>query len=69
MTAAVETVGSVERLRTDGVSVRFGAIVAVDEVTFDVEAGELVRLIRSRPERTTLLDVISGIRPRRAGVC
>jgi branched-chain amino acid transport system ATP-binding protein len=68
MTATAEGTGSVERLRTDGVSVRFGAIVAVSDVTLSVGAGELVGLIGPNGAgKTTLFDVISGIRTPSSG--
>jgi branched-chain amino acid transport system ATP-binding protein len=68
MTATVEGTGTVERLRTDGVSVRFGAIVAVSDVTLSVGAGELVGLIGPNGAgKTTLFDVISGIRAPSSG--
>jgi branched-chain amino acid transport system ATP-binding protein len=68
MTATTGAPGTSERLRTAGVSVRFGAIVAVNDVTLSVDAGELVGLIGPNGAgKTTLFDVISGIRAPSSG--
>jgi branched-chain amino acid transport system ATP-binding protein len=49
-------------LRMDKVTVRFGGLVAVSEVDFHVDAGELVGLIGPNGAgKTTLFNVITGV--------
>jgi branched-chain amino acid transport system ATP-binding protein len=49
--------------RVDGISVRFGGIVALAGVTFDARAGEVLGIIGPNGAgKTTLFDVISGVR-------
>jgi branched-chain amino acid transport system ATP-binding protein len=49
-------------LRMDRVTVRFGGLVAVSEVDFHVDAGELVGLIGPNGAgKTTLFNVITGV--------
>jgi ABC-type branched-subunit amino acid transport system ATPase component len=55
-------------LVADGVTVRFGGIVAVDDVSLTVAEGELVGLIGPNGAgKTTLLEAISGFTPPAAG--
>jgi ABC-type branched-subunit amino acid transport system ATPase component len=50
-------------LSISGVTVRFGGIVALDDVTFDAIAGEVLGIIGPNGAgKTTLFDVISGVR-------
>jgi len=55
-------------LQLQGVTRRFGGIVAVDEVSFDVAPGEVVGLIgQNGAGKTTLFDLICGYQPLDAG--
>jgi ABC-type branched-subunit amino acid transport system ATPase component len=49
-------------LSVEGVSVRFGGVLALDEVAFTAEPGSIVGLIGANGSgKTTMLDVISGL--------
>jgi sulfate-transporting ATPase len=51
-------------LSISGVSVRFGAVVAVDEVSMEVHPGEVVGLIGPNGAgKTTLIDAVTGFCP------
>ncbi|MCG6122571.1 MAG: ABC transporter ATP-binding protein [Microvirga sp.] len=55
-------------LSLDNVSRAFGGLRAVDGVSFDVEAGEIVGLIGPNGAgKTTLINVITGVHPATAG--
>jgi len=55
-------------IRVDGLSKRFGSFVAVDDVTFDVRAGELVALLGpSGGGKSTILRIIAGLETADAG--
>ena len=55
-------------LEVRGVSVGFGGIVAVDDVSFDVERGAILGLIGPNGAgKTTLFDSICGFAPLRSG--
>ena len=60
--------GADPALQLQGVTRRFGGIVAVDEVSFDVAPGEVVGLIgQNGAGKTTLFDLICGYQPLDAG--
>ena len=55
-------------LEVDGVTKRFGGLVAVDSVSFDVEPGEILGIIGPNGAgKTTLFGLISGFIPPSAG--
>ena len=55
-------------MQIEGITRRFGGLVAVNGVSFDVSAGEIVGLIGPNGAgKTTLFDIISGHRTPHAG--
>ena len=52
-------------LSVDGITVRFGGVVAVDEVSLEVEPGQVVGLIGPNGAgKTTFIDAVTGfVRP------
>ena len=55
-------------LEVDGVTVRYGAVVAVEEVSLRVEPGRIVGLIGPNGAgKTTLIDAVTGFTPPSAG--
>lgn len=60
--------GASALLRTDGLTVRFGGVTALDGVSLDVAPGEVHAIIGPNGAgKTTLLNCISGIQPVTAG--
>jgi branched-chain amino acid transport system ATP-binding protein len=57
-------------LKVDGLRVQYGGVVAVDDVSFEIEAGQLVGLIGPNGAgKTTLVDALTGyVRPTRGRV-
>jgi ABC-2 type transport system ATP-binding protein len=57
-----------ERLEIDGVSKRYGEVVAVEDMTFDVRAGELFGFVGSNGAgKTTTMRIILGVLEADAG--
>ncbi len=57
-----------ELLRVDGLTVRYGGVMALDGVSLDVASGEVHAIIGPNGAgKTTLLNCISGIQPVAAG--
>ena len=55
--------GTDERLRLDAVRVRFGGIVALEDVSLTAKAGEVLGIIGPNGAgKTTLFDVVAGVR-------
>ena len=64
----VQPVDGVPILAVDGLSVTFGGIRAVDNVTFEIGTGEIVGIIGPNGAgKTTMFDLISGFTPLQAG--
>jgi len=66
--AAPEGAQAAPALRVTGLSKRFGGLVAVDGLSFDVHAGEVLGLLGPNGSgKTTSLNLISGALPADAG--
>jgi branched-chain amino acid transport system ATP-binding protein len=56
-------------LEVSGLTVRFGGVLAVDDVTFELQAGEILGVIGPNGAgKTTVFDAISGFVPARGRV-
>jgi ABC-type branched-subunit amino acid transport system ATPase component len=68
VTASEAPAATVAALAVEGMTVRFGGIVAVDDVSLTLADGEVVGLIGPNGAgKTTLLEAISGFTPPAAG--
>jgi branched-chain amino acid transport system ATP-binding protein len=55
-------------IRLEGITVRFGGIVALDDVSFEAAGGEVLGIIGPNGAgKTTLFDVVSGVRTPNSG--
>ena len=55
-------------LQCSGLVRRYGGVIAVDDVSLDVQAGEIVGLIGPNGSgKSTLVDLMSGVTPSMAG--
>jgi ABC-type branched-subunit amino acid transport system ATPase component len=63
LTPGTVTATAEPQLRLDRITVRFGGITALDGVSFDAHAGEVLGIIGPNGAgKTTLFDVVSGVR-------
>src|SRR5262245_39174689 len=68
VTRMTRVAGRTPLLETRGVSKRFGAVQALDQVDFEVYAGEVVALVGDNGAgKSTLIKIISGIYTADAG--
>jgi len=66
--APVETVVSQPLLRLRGVTKRFGALTACDDVTIDLQAGEVLALLgENGAGKSTLMKTLYGVHPADGG--
>ena len=55
-------------MNVEGITVRFGGVVALEDVTFEARAGEVLGVIGPNGAgKTTLFNVIGGVQPPSAG--
>jgi D-xylose transport system ATP-binding protein len=68
MSASFTPSSGVPLLRVDHIGKRFGTITALDDVSFDVRAGEVVALLGDNGAgKSTLIKIISGSQPANEG--